>query len=102
MTALETMGANKLQAAWWRVYRASPTRLTRDLLARGVAYILQAKVFGGLDVKVEQNLVAVAKRTETGTRLKTPVIKRRTRPKRGCVRHSTVSMSNARFVLPIS
>jgi hypothetical protein len=46
-----------LQIEWRRLYRATPpTRLSRDLLVRGVAYRLQEQVYGGLSQDTRRRL----------------------------------------------
>jgi hypothetical protein len=52
LTALAVMSPVQLRAEWRRVYRAVPPPLTPDLLARGIAYRLQEKVYGGVPPKV--------------------------------------------------
>lgn len=56
LAALATMSPAQLRAEWRRVYRASPPPLTPDLLARGVAYRLQEKVFGGVLPKTARSI----------------------------------------------
>ena len=51
LAALATMSPMQLRSEWRRVYRAAPPPLTPDLLARGIAYRLQEKVFGGVPPK---------------------------------------------------
>jgi Protein of unknown function (DUF2924) len=44
IVALEALTIGELQTEWSRVYRAQPpTRLSRDLLLRGVAYRVQER-----------------------------------------------------------
>jgi hypothetical protein len=48
ITALDALTIADLQIAWRRLYQAAPpTRLSRDLLVRGVAHKLQEQVYGG-------------------------------------------------------
>lgn len=57
ITALEALTIADLQIEWRRLYRAAPpTRLSRDLLARGVAYKLQEQVHGGLSPGIRRRL----------------------------------------------
>ena len=57
ITALEALTIADLQIEWRRLYRAAPpTRLSRDLLVRGVAYKLQEHVYGGLSPGVRRRL----------------------------------------------
>jgi len=48
LAALAAMTPARLRAEWRRVYRASPPRLTPDLLLRGIAFRLQEQALGGL------------------------------------------------------
>lgn len=50
-----------LRAEWRRLYRTEPpTRLSRDLLLRGVAHRLQEGIDGGLSVGLRRRLDALA------------------------------------------
>lgn len=60
LTALATMSPAQLHAEWRRVYRAAPPPLTPDLLARGIAYRLQEKVFGGVPPKIVRSVRRLA------------------------------------------
>ena len=48
LAALATMSPAQLREKWQRVYPVAPPPFTPDLLARGIAYRLQEKAFGGL------------------------------------------------------
>ncbi|OYZ13986.1 MAG: hypothetical protein B7Y35_09255 [Sphingomonadales bacterium 28-64-96] len=48
LAALTAMTPAQLRAEWRRVYRASPPRLTPDLLLRGIAFRVQERSLGGL------------------------------------------------------
>lgn len=48
LAALAAMSPAQLRAEWRRVYRASPPRLTPDLLLRGIAFRVQERSLGGL------------------------------------------------------
>ncbi len=55
--ALEALTTAELRIEWRRLYRATPpTRLSRDLLTRGVAYRLQEPAQGGLSLATERRL----------------------------------------------
>ena len=55
--ALEALTTANLQIEWRRLYRATPpTRLSRDLLIRGVAYKVQEQAHGGLSLGTERRL----------------------------------------------
>ena len=54
---LEALTTADLQIEWRRLYRATPpTRLSRDLLIRGVAYRLQEQAHGGLSLAAKRRL----------------------------------------------
>ena len=55
--ALEALPTADLRIEWRRLYRATPpTRLSRDLLTRGVAYRLQEQAHGGLSLSTKRRL----------------------------------------------
>jgi hypothetical protein len=55
--ALEALTTADLQIEWHRLYRATPpTRLSRDLLIRGVAYRVQEQAHGGLSLSTKRRL----------------------------------------------
>jgi len=55
--AFEALTTPELQIEWRRLYRVTPpTRLSRDLLIRGVAYRVQEKAHGGLSLGVKRRL----------------------------------------------
>jgi len=56
IAALEAMSPAQLRSEWRAVHRKPPPHLTPDLLARGIAWQLQAKAFGGLSRKAESLL----------------------------------------------
>ena len=59
--ALEALTTADLQIEWRRLYRAMPpTRLSRDLLIRGVAYRLQEQAHGGLSLGTKRRLRSLA------------------------------------------
>ena len=60
LSALATMSPVQLRAEWRRVYRAAPPPLTPDLLARGIAYRLQEKVYGGVPPKIVRSIRRLA------------------------------------------
>jgi hypothetical protein len=54
---LEALTTADLQIEWRRLYRAMPpTRLSRDLLIRGVAYRVQEQAHGGLSLGTKRRL----------------------------------------------
>ncbi len=57
LVALETLTTTDLQIEWRRLYRATPpTRLSRDLLIRGVAYRLQEQAHGAMSLAAKRRL----------------------------------------------
>jgi hypothetical protein len=57
ITGLDVLTIADLQIEWRRLYRAAPpTRLSRDLVVRGVAYRLQEQVYGGLRPGIQRRL----------------------------------------------
>jgi hypothetical protein len=61
LVALETLTTTDLQIEWRRLYRATPpTRLSRDLLIRGVAYRLQEQAHGRLSLGIKRRLHSLA------------------------------------------
>ena len=55
--ALEALTTADLRIEWRRLYRATPpTRLSRDLLIRGVAYRVQEQAHGGLSLGIKRRL----------------------------------------------
>ena len=57
ITALDALATDELRIEWQRLYRATPpTRLSRDLLLRGVAYKIQEQAYGGLSLRTRRVL----------------------------------------------
>jgi Protein of unknown function (DUF2924) len=55
--ALEALTTADLQIEWRRLYRVTPlTRLSRDLLIRGIAYRVQEQAHGGLSLGTKRRL----------------------------------------------
>jgi hypothetical protein len=55
--ALEALATSELRIEWRRLYRATPpTRLSRDLLLRGIAYMVQERAHGGLSLSTKRRL----------------------------------------------
>jgi hypothetical protein len=55
--ALEALTTSELRIEWRRLYRATPpTRLSRDLLLRGIAYMVQERAQGGLSRSIKRRL----------------------------------------------
>ena len=64
LVALTAMTPAQLRAEWRRVYRASPPRLTPDLLLRGIAFRLQERSLGGLSAASGSLLDRTARQLE--------------------------------------
>jgi hypothetical protein len=63
--ALEALTTADLQIEWRRLYRAMPpTRLSRDLLIRGVAYKVQEQAHGGLRLGTKRRLHTLSEGAE--------------------------------------
>lgn len=61
LLALEALTIADLRIEWRRLYRAMPpTRLSRDLLIRGVAYKIQEQACGGLSLGTRRMLRVLA------------------------------------------
>lgn len=60
LTGLAEMQPAALRAGWRRLYRAPAPQLSPDLLARGIAWRIQEKRYGGLAPGVERELIRLA------------------------------------------
>jgi len=57
IAGLASLPIKVLQTAWHRLHGAEPpTRLSRDLLSRGIAYKLQERAYGGLSPETTRRL----------------------------------------------
>lgn len=57
LSSLEQMDLEPLRAEWLRLYRSpAPPRLSRDLMARGIATKLQEAAYGGLHPTANRKL----------------------------------------------
>jgi hypothetical protein len=57
LSVLEELTTADLQIEWRKLYRrVPPSRLSRDLLIRGVAYLLQVGADGGLSLSTQRRL----------------------------------------------
>ena len=73
--ALEALTTADLRIEWRRLYRATPpTRLSRDLLIRGVAYRVQEHAQGGLSLTTKRRLRALSQGSQRDGSGATPVI----------------------------
>jgi len=67
LQALDGLSTAELQIAWRRLYRVPPpSRLSRDLLRRGVAFRLQELAHGGLSRGTVRRLQALAAAPDRG------------------------------------
>ncbi len=62
-----------LRAEWRKVYRSPAPDLSRDLLARGIAFRLQEKEHGALPASVERRLLALANTAKADKTAQPPV-----------------------------
>jgi Protein of unknown function (DUF2924) len=68
LTGLATLATSDLRREWQRLYRAAPpTRLSRDLLLRGIAYKLQERALGGLSLNTRRQLRSLAAASGQGS-----------------------------------
>ena len=65
LQGLETMSPAELRSAWRQLYMASaPLGYTADLLIRGIAWRMQAKVCGGLPLATQRELARLSRTGE--------------------------------------
>ncbi len=64
LAALATMSPAQLRDKWQRVYREPPPPFAPDLLARGIAYRLQEKVYGKLSAATRREIERLQRRYE--------------------------------------
>jgi Protein of unknown function (DUF2924) len=61
ITGLEVLATNALRIEWRKLHRAEPpTRLSRDLLIRGIAFKIQERAYGGLNPAAQRRLRSLA------------------------------------------
>jgi len=59
--ALEALTTGELRTEWQRLYRVTPpTRLSRDLLLRGIVNRVQERAYGGLSLSTKRQLRALS------------------------------------------
>ncbi len=76
LTALADLGLEDLRIEWGRLYRATPPRLSRDLLQRSIAHRLQEEALGGLAPATQRRLAAMARGVAgAASRAPTPSVK---------------------------
>jgi hypothetical protein len=69
IVALEGRTTADLRIEWCRLYRAiPPTRLSRNLLLRGVAYRVQEHAHGGLSLSTKRMLRSLCERSDQRSR----------------------------------
>jgi Protein of unknown function (DUF2924) len=59
LEALPALSPDQLRKEWRRLYRSQPPRLSRDLLARAIAYRIQELRYGGLSKATRRKLAAL-------------------------------------------
>jgi hypothetical protein len=74
--ALEALTTAELQIEWRRLYRVTPpTRLSRDLLIRGIAHKVQEQAHGGLSLGTKRRLHSLSESADQrGGAATTPTI----------------------------
>jgi DUF2924 family protein len=73
IVALEALTTADLRIEWRKLYRTMPpTRLSRDLLIRGVAYMLQVGAEGGLSLATKRRLRALSEGPNQRSKLAKP------------------------------
>jgi hypothetical protein len=61
ISGLEALTISELRIEWQRLYQvAPPTRLSRDLLLRGIAYKVQERAYGALSLGLKRRLRSLA------------------------------------------
>ncbi len=73
LAALSTMSPAQLRTKWQRVYREPPPPFTPDLLARGIAYRLQEKVFGKLPASIRREIERLQRQYEKNGEIMTEI-----------------------------
>ena len=69
IAALEALTTADLRIEWSRLYRATPpTRLSRNLLIRGVAYRVQEHAHGGLSLSAQRMLRSLSEGSDQRSR----------------------------------
>ena len=69
LMALACLSPAQLRAEWRRVYRASPPRLTPNLLLRGIAFRVQERALGGLSAVTANLLDRTARQLERAEKI---------------------------------
>ncbi|HEY0312239.1 MAG TPA: DUF2924 domain-containing protein [Allosphingosinicella sp.] len=64
LAALATMSPAQLRDKWQRVYRGAPPPFAPDLLARGIAYRLQERVYGKLPTATRREIERLQRQFE--------------------------------------
>jgi hypothetical protein len=60
INALEALTTSELRILWQQLYRVTPpTRLSRDLLLRGIAYKVQERAYGALSLSIRRRLLSL-------------------------------------------
>ncbi len=97
IAALKQLAIHDLRIAWRRVHGGEPpARLTRDLMARAIAYRMQERAHGGLAPATKRRLRALAREIETrgGSRRRTTA-RHPPRPGMGrCATHTVIVLED--------
>ena len=64
IAGLQKAPLGELRSEWRRLFRTEPPSLSRDLLARAIAYRLQERAFGGLSPATLRRLEGIANRRD--------------------------------------
>jgi hypothetical protein len=67
--ALDNASLDELRREWRRLYRSEPSRISRDLLTRGIGYRCQEIQHGGLGKSTRRKLKTLAKMFRTEGRV---------------------------------
>ena len=69
LPAFGGLSLDELRREWWRLYRSTPPRISRDLLMRGIGYRSQEIQHGGLGKATRRKLKTLAKMFRTTGRV---------------------------------
>ena len=72
LARLTTLSLGDLRDEWRRLMRSEPPRLSRDMMARAVAYRIQETAFGGLSRATQRRLATFPESVEGSSRIAQP------------------------------
>ena len=72
VAAVAAMTPTAVKAEWEQVHDAPAPAISSSLLARDLAWAMQAKDHGGIDKRIERHLARLCAESETGGDAKTP------------------------------